>query len=205
MPDGGAPPDIQVTELAPADVPAAGALLGRAYRDNPLTIALFGNDADLRERINGVAFAMRVKAMKPPALAVKDGGRLVGVCGFDPPGGTPIPSEDRRAMMVAWSEVGPDVGPTLMRMLQEWGRRAPREPHWNLGPVGVAADMQGKGMAKAMLQRFCEMMDAEKAIAFLETDLAVNARLYEKFGFVTTESAVVEGIETWFMVREPRP
>ena len=130
MPDGRAPHDFEVTELAPADVAAAGALLGRAYRDNPLTVALFGDDADVRTRVNEVAFAIRVKAMSPPALAVKDGERLVGVCGFDAPGGSMIPAEDRRAMFEAWTEVGPDVGPTLMRMLQEWTRRAPKEPHW---------------------------------------------------------------------------
>jgi hypothetical protein len=54
-------PGFEVTGLRP--MAAAGALLGRAYRDNPLTIALFGDDADVRARVNEVAFAIRVKAM----------------------------------------------------------------------------------------------------------------------------------------------
>jgi hypothetical protein len=46
-------------------------------------------------------------------------------------------------------------------------------------------------------------MDAEGALAFLETDQEKNARLYEKFGFVTVDEVQVIGVPMWFMIRHP--
>jgi len=47
-------------------------------------------------------------------------------------------------------------------------------------------------------------MDGQKALAYLETDKPGNVRFYEKFGFVTTEKALILGTPIWFMQRQPR-
>jgi ribosomal protein S18 acetylase RimI-like enzyme len=88
-----------------------------------------------------------------------------------------------------------------MQMLADWAGRAPKESHWHLGPVGVQPGQQGRGIGSAMLERFCAMMDAERALAYLETDSEANARLYEKFGFVTIEVAPILGVPMWFQLR----
>jgi hypothetical protein len=54
-----------------------------------------------------------------------------------------------------------------------------------------------------MLERFCAMMDSEGALAYLETDSEANARLYEKFGFETVETAPILSVPMWFQLRRP--
>jgi hypothetical protein len=119
--------------------------MGRAYQDNPLTIALIGNDPELRRRVNEVIFGLRLAAMEPPPLAALDAAEVVGVCGFDPPGGSGKAAEDQRKLREALSVGGPDILMRAMSMLREWERRTPKEPHWHLGPVGVEPARQEAG------------------------------------------------------------
>ncbi|MEK7247982.1 MAG: GNAT family N-acetyltransferase [Chloroflexota bacterium] len=192
-----------VTDIRSEELPVAAGLLARAYRDNPLTIALVGDDAGMRLHLNEKIFGMRIAVQQPPAFVARGDDGLVGVCGFDPPGGSMMGAEERRTLMETMSAAGPGVLGRAMSMLAEWGRRAPKEPHWHLGPVGVEPALQGRGIGGAMLDRFCQMMDAEGELSYLETDTEANACLYEKFGFVTVDIAPVIGVPMWFQIRRP--
>jgi ribosomal protein S18 acetylase RimI-like enzyme len=196
-------PDIEIGELRRDELPAAGALLGRAYRDNPFMVAFIGDNADDRLTAMEVIHGTRVSALNPPAIAAHRDGTLVGVCGFDAPGAPPLPPEAMQQMMLALSSLGPHILPNMQVALAEFGKRAPAERHWHLGPVGVHVDAQGKGIGSLMMTEFCARMDAVGDLAFLETDLPQNVRLYEKFGFETIEEAEVLGVPGWFMVRRP--
>lgn len=187
--------------MLPGDLPRASALLALAYRDNPLTVALFGDDMDVRIRTNEVVFGARIASMDPAPLVVREGGEVVGVCGFDPPGGSRMTQADAVKVMEAFAAIGPDAPRRMMQMLAGWRTRAPAEPHWNLGPVGVDPAHQGMGVGSALVRAFCEKMDAQGAVAFLETDQEKNVRLYERFGFEVTEHAVTVGVPMWFMQR----
>lgn len=197
-------PKLVVSEIHPEELPRAAELLGRAYRDNPLTLALLGEDPEVRWRTNEAVFGMRIASMQPVPLVVRDGGRVVGACGFDSPGGSKITQDDMVRVMAAWTAVGPDVPRKAMEMLADWRTKTPAEPHWNLGPVGVDPEYHGRGIGSAMVAAFCEMMDAEGANAFLETDLEKNANLYTKFGFETIHHAPSLGVPMWFMLRRPQ-
>ncbi len=54
-----------------------------------------------------------------------------------------------------------------------------------------------------MLSAFCERMDQEHALSYLETDKLENVGFYQKFGFRVIEQAPVLGIPNWFMSRHP--
>jgi ribosomal protein S18 acetylase RimI-like enzyme len=196
-------PAIEIGELRRDELPAAGALLGRAYRDNPFMVAFIGDNADQRFQAMELIHGTRVSALAPPAIVARRDGALVGVCGFDAPGEPPLPPESMQQMMVTLSALGPHVLPNMQVVLTEFGSRAPAERHWHLGPVGVHIDAQGAGIGALMMKEFCARMDAEGDLAFLETDLPQNVRLYEKFGFETTEETTVLGAPAWFMLRRP--
>jgi ribosomal protein S18 acetylase RimI-like enzyme len=194
-------PEIAVSEMQPDELTQAAELLGRAYRDNPLTIALFGDDPEVRARTNEVVFERRMASMQPAPLVVRDEGRVIGVCGFDAPGGSKMTQHDFMKVMETWEEAGPDVPQRMMSMLQEWRKRTPDEPHWNLGPVGVSVDRHGQGIGSAMVRAFCEMLDTRREPSFLETDTEKNTRLYEKFGYQIIEHVTIMDVPTWFMWR----
>jgi ribosomal protein S18 acetylase RimI-like enzyme len=193
--------DVAVTPLTRDDLAVAADLLARAYRDNPLTFALLGDDAATRLQAGTAIHRLRIASMHQPPLVARRDGRIVAVCGFDPPGGSRMSPEDGRQMLEALSRAGPDVVPRAQTMLAEFNRHNPGDRHWHLGPVGVDPDCQGLGIGSLLAQRFCEMIDARGAPAFLETDQEKNARLYAKFGFETVDHAPVLGVPMWFMLR----
>jgi ribosomal protein S18 acetylase RimI-like enzyme len=193
-------PEIAVSSMRADERDQAAKLLGRAYRDNPLTFMLLGDDPEVRTHADEVVFGLRIASMDPPPLVVRDGDRLVGVCGFDPPGGSRMTPEDGRRAMQAYAVVR-DAPAKLMQVLAEWDKLTPKEPHWTLGPVAVDVARHGQGVGSAMVRAFCSMMDAERAAAFLETDTKKNVGLYEKFGFETIAEETIMGVPMWFMWR----
>lgn len=196
-------PEFTVTELTQDELSFAAGLLGRAYRDNLLTFALLGDDPELRLRVTEGIMQIRIESMERLPLAARRDGRIVGACGFEPPGGSNMSPENQRRMVETLSLGGPDVLSKAQAMRAEWAGLAPSERHWHLGPVGVEPGLQGKGIGSIMVERFCGWMDAEGEMAYLETEHEENVRLYEKFGFVIVDQAPVLGIPMWRMIRRP--
>ena len=62
------------------------------------------------------------------------------------------------------------------------------------------AHLQGMGIDSKLLRVFCARMDAAGEDAYLETDKAINVRLYERFGFEVVTEGEVLGIPNWFML-----
>jgi GNAT superfamily N-acetyltransferase len=193
--------DIAVGRLTRDEVPDAIGVLARGMRDNPLSIAVFGADPD--HRLAGLARLFgRVPSMQPEPIRAGADDALVGYCGFGPP-----PECRTRA----FASLAPDQFPPVsddaaeqgryVEWFQTWGGRDLAEPHFHLGPVAADADKQGQGIGTAMMQAFCDRVDRDGALAYLETDKAENVGFYEKFGFETMGEAPVIGVTNWFMRR----
>ena len=191
----------EVATLAEAERPDAIGTLARGMRDNPLHLAAFGDDpnhrvASLTQMFNGVI------PMQPEPLRATEDGAVVGVCGFGPPPDCMVhmfgelPAEQFPPF---FDDAGEQA--RLAEWLRAWGERDPVEPHFHLGPVAADAGRQGRGIGTALMQAFCERVDQEHALAYLETDKAENVGFYEKFGFETVGEAPVIGVTNWFMRR----
>ena len=195
--------EVAVTELERKEVPFAVGVLARGMRDNPNSIGVWGDDplqrlGGLHHIFNGV---FRVTAQEP--LVARRGDWIVGVCGMLAPGRCqPSPPEMLR-MAPALLRLGPVRASRLGRWFRVWGERDPQERHWHLGPVAVEPALQWMGVGSQLMERFCEKMDAEGELAYLETEKPENVRFYEKFGFETVGEALVLGAPNWFMRREP--
>jgi GNAT superfamily N-acetyltransferase len=178
-------------------------VLGRAYRDAPLSRALYGDDPDCRLRSVESVMGIRISTMDPPPLVARRDDIIVAVCAMSPPGACQLSLSKRRRAAAA-AHGGPSSQKKALEMTAEWERHHPNEPHWHLGPLAVEPDVQRKGVGSRMAERFCELVDADGGMAFLETDRLENVRFFERFGFVTVDKADVIGIPNWFMRREPK-
>jgi GNAT superfamily N-acetyltransferase len=191
----------RITESETAD---AIGVLARGMRDNPQHIAALGDDP--AHRVEGLTqlFGVMIPS-QPEPLRASESSELVGVCGFLPPPECivhvfrSLPADQFPPMLD-----DPADEARLVEWLQTWGRRDPDEPHFHLGPVAADAGKQGRGIGSAMMQAFCERVDRDHALAYLETDKAENVSFYEKFGFDTVADATVIGVTNWFMRRDPR-
>ncbi len=55
-----------------------------------------------------------------------------------------------------------------------------------------------------MLEAFCERMDQEGAMAYLETDKRENIGFYEKYSFRVVGESAVLGQANWYLSRQAK-
>lgn len=208
---------VRIEPLAADDCAHAAGLLACVMADNPLHVRVFGaGEARRQRRLQHLFGALLghvlshgqiLGAFDPVAPNASPGcrGRLVGVLGLIRPG-------ECRPGMFARLRLGtriiarmpPGTGWQVWRWLSAWERDHPQFPHWHIGPLGVAVESRHQGIATRLMQEACSMIDtAPPAPAWLETDLADNARFYQRFGFITVRRQTVLDVENWFMIREP--
>jgi ribosomal protein S18 acetylase RimI-like enzyme len=91
--------------------------------------------------------------------------------------------------------------PKAFKMMGVSAKHDPREPHWHIRSIGVCPECQGRGIGKAMLASFLQMVDAQASPAYSETDVDRNVALYAKFGFKVIARADISGVDDRFMWR----
>jgi len=181
-------------------------LLARAFRDNPLNVAVIRGGAERRLRSN--RFGMR--ALLPMArdhgelwvlrAGVRACAALVGV----PPLRHPLPPPPAGLRLRTLFGQGLGVAVRWARVFEELDRLHPPEPHWYLGTFGVDPARQGRGLGRALLAAWLGRVDADAAAVYLETDRAENVPFYERAGFGTVRETSVLDVPIWCMRRESR-
>jgi len=81
----------------------------------------------------------------------------------------------------------------------------PHEPHWYLPMIGVDPSRQGEGLGSALLEYSLQLVDRDRAFAYLEATSLRSKALYERFGF-TVVGLIQAGDSPpmWPMVRVAR-
>ncbi len=176
----------------------------RGMRDNPLHVAAFGDDPELRlrklRRMFGAAAGVLGLHRHMLVASVPDG-PIVGVCGAMPPGECRPGLGQQLRLMPHVLALGPRPAVRTARWMGAWAKRDPEERHWHLGPVAVDARLHGMGIGSKLMRVFCARMDTAGETAYLETDKPENVRFYERFGFGVVDEAEVLGTPNWFMLR----
>ena len=203
-----------VTDLRPltlADVDAAGALLGRAFQDNPAYRAILSHLSDdaraaavARVKTGFTAAAVRHQE----AHGIWSDGRLVAVSLTCAPGQYPhrLAAFARHAagcLTTGWRGIK-----GFLRVDGYITRRHIREPHHYLFVLGVEPAEQGRELGKALLRSLSDRADAERLPCYLETDKPTSVALYRTAGYVVlTEADVrgVAGLHLWTMRRPEAP
>ena len=197
---------LEVGALDAAEKEEAMGVVVRGMRDNPLHVAVFGEDPEIRarrvRRLLGGAFA--VLGLQRHMLAARSAdGAIVGVVGMlPPPEDRPTIAQQLRLLPRLLS-TGPRAAVRAASWMGTWAKHDPEEPHWHVGPVAVDAHLQGKGVGSRLMRVFCAKMDAAHENAYLETDKPENVRFYERFGFEVVGEQHVLDVPNWFMLRRP--
>lgn len=186
----------------------AARLVGRGMRDNPANMRVFRiPDNQRRSTAMGRFFMPVLRGLYSRGLVLGAilSNKLVGICGMARPGFCQPGMIEKLRVLPTAAAGNPVTTPVrILKWVGEWARLDPSEPHWHLGPVAVEPCLQGRGIGTAMLNAFCSIVDCTGAHAYLETDKRDNVRLYERFGFIVTESSEVLGVPNWFMCRPAR-
>jgi len=195
---------VDLRDLTPPEAPAAALVLGRGMRDNPLHVAAFGPEPEMREAALARMFLPLLERQMAigAVLGAFSSGQLVGVCGMVPPGRCGLTFTEKLTLLpVILRGGGPTGAWNVFRWAADWSRNDSPSHHFHLGPVGVERDLQGQGIGSALLVEFCRRVDAARASAYLETDKGENVPFYHRHGFRVVDEHPVLRRKNWFMVR----
>ena len=196
---------MNIRELNDADLPSAVGVVARGMRDNPLHIAAFGDDPELRAQRLARMFAVALPLIhsKGALLGAFDDNTVVGIAGMIAPGHCqPSLAEKLTVMPRLLPAVSAAAFARVGRWMAIWAEHDLRQPHWHLGPVAVDAHLQGTGIGTLLMTEYCARVDRAQGVGYLETDKASNVRFYERFGFQTIDEQPVLNTANWFMKRD---
>jgi ribosomal protein S18 acetylase RimI-like enzyme len=185
---------------------AACEVIGRAFADNPNSLAVVNGDRSRAQRMmQTVVRAAKLGRKYSHVLVAEDGGRVVGVLNAaEWPNCQLSVLEKLKTAPIMIRLVGWAL-PRSLKVMSVWAKHDPRKRHWHLGPIGVDPALQGRGVGKALLKSFLEAVDAQRSPAYLETDVDTNVALYEKFGFKVIAREEINGVNNRFMWRSHEP
>jgi ribosomal protein S18 acetylase RimI-like enzyme len=205
--------DEEVRRLDPAEIGPAGAMLARAFRDDPLT-RLLAPDPGRRDEVSRWFFEANARygMLYGDVWAVvgADGGVRGSAIWWGP---EYVEPDDERGALSGLADGPIVVGPAGWTRLRELSsfmsvlhRRVAPDRHWYLSVLGVEPGFQGQGIGGAALRPVLERLDAEGLPAYLETALPRNLSFYRRHGFEVGAEAVVppSGMAVWAMRRNPR-
>ena len=192
--------------LGRSQIKAAGAMLARAFYDDPFSVYLIPDDSRRGKLLPYIfEFSTRFGASYGEVYATSP--NLEGVAVW-------LPSE--KADMTLWRVMRngglsllPRLGGDLIRRLPALNsisslrkRHAPFR-HWYLLLLGVDPVFQGKGYAGNLLRAMLARLDDEHLPCYLETQNEKNVSIYQHYGFQVVAEVPVPGTEIalWAMLR----
>lgn len=188
------------------DVPALGAVWGRAFRDDPLWSWIVRDRPEERERRMTRFFTATARQwVRHSIREVWTTRAREGAAAWSPPGSLKEPAGK---MLTATPAIVAALRGGLRRSLAVYAlvlEHRPPEPHWYLEILGTDPASQGRGVATAVIGPVLERCDREGLPAYLETETEANVPFYERRGFrVTGEVDVPKGgPHMWLMLRPP--
>ncbi len=196
--------EVSVGPLRDSERPAAVRVLARAFRDNPLNLAVI-RQADparrLRSNVHGMRALLAVAVTHGQALGGHCEGRLVGALVATPPHAYPLPPPPLLARLRCLAGQGFGVARRWSAVFDAVSALHPAEPHYYLGTLGVDPEHQGRGVGSALLWHWLGSADRADQPAYLETDSAANLPFYARAGFEVTGELCVLGVRVWRLRR----
>lgn len=191
--------------VTPAELPAVGRALARAFVNDPIWAWLTGSRHEhFAERAVGFFKAEARHYIHVGGAWTTEGN--LGAALWAPP----------RAWKLHAGTIATLAGPALrvfgtrlpkaLGTLADIDKKHPSEPHWYLGMLGTDPDHQGRGVGSALLAPVLERCDHEGLPAYLESSKESNVPFYERHGFQVTDTHDFKGgPRMWLMWREPVP
>jgi ribosomal protein S18 acetylase RimI-like enzyme len=196
----------QVCDLDPAELEDLAWVLARAFRDNPLNLAVMGGSPARRVRTNRQGMRTTLSSALGRGLVVavrSDSGTVTGGLVGLPPTRWPLPPPPLRVQVRTLLGQGLRVARSWGQVFQALSVVHPMTSHWYLAVVGVEPGAQGEGVGSGLVRHFVERVDADEESAYLETDRAENVAFYESFGFSVASELEILDVPVWRMWRDP--
>lgn len=194
-----------VRRLPETHTAVAGALLARAFLDDPVAVFLMpGRARRLALLPHLYTLSVRLALRCGEVLTMER--NLDALAAWLPPGATILPAD---VSAIGGSQARELLGEAGVARLEEVSatfaetreRLAP-EPHWYLSILAVDPAAQRSGWGTLLLRDLVRRATAARERIYLETTNPANVPFYERHAFAVVEDAVTPGgLRFWAMAR----
>lgn len=165
----------------------------RAFLPDPLMQYMFaGHDAGLVTALSALfEFSCAVRFdLGWPLLGAEIDGQLVGVLGVTMPGDDTWPVSLQATYASMLDAIGRDATSRFERYAVLADAFRPTEPHYQVGFVAVAPEVQGRGIGRLLLDAIHRMSahHPDSIGVYLDTGNPANIPFYEHMGYQTLGS-----------------
>ena len=193
---------ISTEPIGSGEVDEAASLCAEAFIRTPFTSTVVGGKSE--KTLKNLCTGMKMLLKAPGQVMVaKEGGQIVGVMRMiqwpDCQKSTP-----KGLAALPGIIFGGKGFRNMTHFRKIWAKYDPKEPHWHIDPLCVLPEKQGMGIGSLLLTYFCERVDKERMLSYLETEQERNERLYNRFGFKTMKSEHIFGERNVFMWRKKK-
>jgi ribosomal protein S18 acetylase RimI-like enzyme len=200
----------QTTRMTDSQIAESGAVLARAFHDDPLTNYWIPEDEKRRTALPWFMTTATKYGHKHGEVETTVG-TVEGNAVWLPPGKTHVPPLQMMlaGMYMAPFKLGWSNFQRFMKSLdlfEKLHKDAVPEDHWYLMVIGVDPPRQGQGIGSALMQPALAKADAAHVPCYLETQKEINVKLYRKHGFevVVEDDTPDGGLHYWTMKRPAR-
>jgi len=190
-------------------MPAAAAMLARAFYDDPLMRYAIP-DSDERARLLPSLYERMIRFGMLAGEVYATGDVPEGVAIWIPPNAKWTRENIEASGMHEFATlIGNDAYQRYREVVsQEWQARL-REipgPGWYLFILGVEPRVQRRGLGGALMRPILDRADTEQVVCYLETENERNVAFYLKQGFdlIVSEEAGTSGVRFWTFRRNPK-
>ncbi|HZP30716.1 MAG TPA: GNAT family N-acetyltransferase [Acidimicrobiia bacterium] len=189
------------------EAPALGAVLSRAFLDDPGFAWAAPHDGR-RQRLGPRYFELLMRHVYLPKGETHTTGDGRAVALWAPPDRWKVPARRLLPLLPVMARACGATLPRTMRMLGLMERLHEQhvEPHYYLAFVGTDPPAQGQGLGSALLAHVLHRCDVDGVPAYLEASSPANRSLYHRHGFEVVDELRWPGggPPFWPMWREPR-
>src|SRR5262245_17151624 len=136
---------MEIRRMSPTDMDAACDVIGRAFADNPNSLAVVSGDRSKAQRMMQTTVrAAKLGRKYSHVLVAEEGGRVVGVLNAAEWPKCQLSTIEKVKIAPVMIRLVGWALPRSLNLMSVWAKHDPREHHWHVGPIGVDPTLQGR-------------------------------------------------------------
>ena len=197
-----------LSRLGNDDMESCVHLIARAFKNDPLYTHTLSSDA---EKGSFSRFLLKKSLiLGENSIVMKDQMTIVGVASYEKDSGSVLKGlinmirfDFLREIIKLKRMLKPESFAFFNRYMRFTTSVRPKTPHYYLVFIGIAPEVQGRGLGRTILEEIHARVDADETSAGigLDTENEANVTYYEKFGYKLIDQRAIDGVTVYAMFR----
>lgn len=194
--------ELEIRPLRPEETNFAAALISRAFRNLPTSVACFGRDEFWRANFLYEGYRRILKTGPELPMSAWQRGELLGVCGVQHPGNCQASlSQKIRMTPFFLRSLRPREIKRSIEVFDIRDEHDMKAPHIHVEPLAVEPAVKSALIGSRLFQTACDEGDRLDLPVFGITERPQNVGFFESFGAHLVDEFEILGVPNWALVR----